>query len=56
LRKKIAFDTTTGANRVYYLVHWKGYSENEASWEPLENLKNALVKVQNFERKLWMSG
>jgi hypothetical protein len=32
-----------------YLVKWKGYGVNEATWEPASALKNAREAVENFE-------
>jgi hypothetical protein len=32
-----------------YLVKWKGYGVNEATWEPTSALKNAREAVENFE-------
>ena len=28
---------------VEYLVHWEGYTVEEATWEPIENLPQGLV-------------
>jgi hypothetical protein len=33
----------------YYLVKWKGYPLHDATWEPVEYLKNAAEKVKEFE-------
>ena len=33
-----------------YLVKWKGYTVEENMWERLENLKNAMKKVEEFEK------
>jgi len=31
-------------NTVFYKVAWKGYSDEEATWEPTENLGKTLQK------------
>ena len=31
-----------------YLVHWKGWSETDCTWEPVSNLGNATVAVHDF--------
>ena len=35
----------------HYLVAWKGYPVSEATWEPLENLKNAREAVKLYNAK-----
>lgn len=32
-----------------YLIKWKGYKENESTWEPKKNLKNAKNVLKDFE-------
>jgi hypothetical protein len=32
-----------------YLIKWLGYPLHEATWEPLDHLKNAMDKVKEFE-------
>ena len=34
-----------------YLVHWRDYPEDEATWEPKENLAGAAQEIENFHRK-----
>jgi len=36
--------------KMKYLVKWKGYTAEENTWEGLENLKNAIKKVEEFEK------
>ena len=31
-----------------YLVHWRGWSETDRTWEPLSNLGNAATAVRDF--------
>ena len=35
-----------------YLVRWKGYIAEENAWEGLENLKNAMGLVEEFEKEI----
>lgn len=37
-------------NLVEYLVHWKGYSSFDDTWEPIANLCNAPDIVAAFEK------
>ena len=37
-------------NKIQYKVKWIGY--NKTTWEPLENLKNAISKVQEYQKRL----
>ena len=34
-----------------YLVKWKRYTAEENTWEGLENLKNTMKKVEEFEKR-----
>ena len=36
--------------KMRYLVKWKEYMAEENTWEGLENLKNAMEKVEEFEK------
>ena len=38
-------------NKLYYLVHWKGYSPEEDSWEPVEGLTNAQELIDKFHKR-----
>ena len=35
-----------------YLVKWKGYSDYDSTWEPLENLENSKELVNEYHAKL----
>ena len=39
-----------------YLVRWKGYNQDEDSWEPLANLKNAQGALQSYHRRISSGG
>jgi len=52
------FDRQERRGRIKYLIKWKGYTAEENTWERLENLKNAMEKVEEFEKgrfeeKIW---
>ncbi len=34
-----------------YLIKWKGYSDNESTWEPVSHLRYILDQVKEFEDK-----
>ena len=36
--------------KIRYLVKWKGYTAEGNTWEGLENLKNTMEKVKEFEK------
>ena len=43
-------DKRTHYHKSQYLVKWTGYPLYDATWEPLDNLKNAMEKVNAFEK------
>ena len=36
--------------RFEYLIKWEGYSENESTWEPVKNLKNAKPLLEEYDK------
>ena len=38
--------------KVQYKVLWKGYPIHDATWEPMENLKNASEAIEEYELKI----
>lgn len=42
-------DKKTIRGKDYYRVYWKGYSLEESTWEPIENLTNCEVKIKEYE-------
>ena len=34
---------------LYYKIKWKGYSEDETTWEPLDNLADCQDKIREFD-------
>ena len=43
-------DKRTFKGKTQYLVKWIGYPLHDATWEPVNHLKNANLKVKEFER------
>src|SRR5271154_1993604 len=41
----------TRVGRTEYLVCWKGYSPENDTWEPIENLKNAQQAIKTYEAR-----
>jgi len=39
--------------RPQYLAKWEGFTEEESTWEPLENLANCMTLVADFEAELF---
>jgi hypothetical protein len=37
-----------GERKRFYRVHWKGYDEDEDTWEPEENLENAVEMITEY--------
>jgi Chromo (CHRromatin Organisation MOdifier) domain len=37
--------------KLEYLVHWKGFTADQDTWEPAKNLKNAPLKIEEFYQK-----
>ena len=41
-------DSRYKGKRLEYLVHWKGWSDSDRTWEPVSNLGNATDAVHDF--------
>ena len=41
-------DSKIVRNKLYYLVDWLGYSHNERTWEPIENVTNARALLEGY--------
>ena len=41
-------DSRWKEHRLEYLVHWKGYSDEDRTWEPKGNLTNASEAIKDF--------
>eukprot|EP00347_Sterkiella_histriomuscorum_P011847 403370879 len=44
-------DKKKEGRRVYYMVKWEGFSEDQATWEPLSNLQNVKELLKEFDRQ-----
>ena len=38
-------------NKKHYLVKWKNYPKEEATWEPIENMINCTAIIENYLKK-----
>ena len=45
-------DSRWKGRHLEYLVHWKGYSDEDHTWEPKSNLTNALEAIKDFHRSI----
>jgi transposase InsO family protein len=43
-------DSRLKGNRLEYLVHWKGYSDEDRTWEPLGHLSSAQGTIKDFHK------
>ena len=41
-------DSRIFQNKLQYLVHWKGYTPQDATWEPKASLENSRDLIQKF--------
>ena len=45
-------DSCWKRQRLEYLIHWKGYPEEECTWEPAGNLTHAKEAITDFHRMM----
>jgi hypothetical protein len=45
--EKVVSDRTK-RNKIQFLVHWKGYPEHEATWEPLDHMAGAEEAIEEY--------
>ena len=38
-------------NQPFYLIKWKGYDTSENTWEPINNLINCQLLLQDFHQQ-----
>ena len=48
---KAILDSTIIRKKLYYLVDWLGYTPNDRTWEPVENLDNASNLLVEFHHQ-----
>lgn len=44
-------DSRLWRGKLQYLVKWKGYPQEESTWEPLDNVKNAPQLIKDFHSR-----
>merc|ERR1712223_344046 len=45
-------DKRTKRGKTQYLVKWKGWGEDDNTWEPIDNLEGSKGKIEEYEKKL----
>ena len=49
--ERITGKRKTDKGLIEYKVKWKGYHENESTWEPVRNLKHVQNMLDDFEAR-----
>jgi hypothetical protein len=44
-------DSRLRRGKLQYLIKWKGYPQEESTWEPVDNLQNAEDLVKDFHKR-----
>src|SRR5215217_7263705 len=51
LKAETIIKKRTHYGKTQYLIKWKGYHDEDSTWEPLEHLQNAPELIAEFDRK-----
>ena len=47
---KDIIDSKIEGDQILYLVHWDGYSHEDDTWEPAQNISSALIAHYNSKQ------
>ena len=50
LNKQVAKGSGSAKSRTEYLVSWKGFPRDDATWEPMANLEGSAELISAYER------
>ena len=50
LNKRVAKGSGSAKSRTEYLVSWKGFPRDDATWEPMANLEGSAELISAYER------
>ena len=53
---KVILDSRGESRRIEYLIHWKGYSKSEATWEPKSHIASCKKVIKAWESKQTKGG
>ena len=53
---KVILDSRGESRRIEYLIHWKGYSKSEATWEPKSHIASCKQVIKAWESKQTKGG